>query len=117
MVATVSPRHTLGADERHSHAVLLIGTELAKRCLQCTPAWETQWWQKRADKRQYTCSACAKQLPRTAYSAEGFANQKAMVCISGASEAEWCALQRGHCLVCAVGVGKNEEESLPFNDM
>ena len=50
-------------------------------CLQCTPAWETQWWQKRADKRQYTCSACAKQLPRTAYSAEGFANQKAMVCM------------------------------------
>ena len=50
-------------------------------CLQCTPAWETRWWQKRADKQKYTCSACTKQRPRTAYSAEGFADQKAIVCM------------------------------------
>ena len=50
-------------------------------CLQCTPASETRWWQKRADKQKYTCSACTKQRPRTAYSAEGFADQKAIVCM------------------------------------
>ena len=38
MVATVSPRHKFGANGRHSHAVLLTGTELAKR--------EAQWLQK-----------------------------------------------------------------------
>ena len=50
-------------------------------CLQCTPAWETKWWEKLADKSQYTCSTCKKQLPRNAYSSQGFADQKAIVCM------------------------------------
>ncbi len=50
-------------------------------CLQCAPIWETQWWEKRADKHNYTCSGCKKALPRTAYSAEGFADQNAIVCM------------------------------------
>jgi len=50
-------------------------------CLQCTPLWETQWWEKKADKHQYTCSSCTKALPRSAYSADGFADQKAIICM------------------------------------
>jgi len=50
-------------------------------CLQCTPLWETQWWEKKADKHQYTCSSCTKALPRSAYSADGFADQKAIICV------------------------------------
>ena len=49
-------------------------------CLQCTPLWETKWWEKKADKHQYTCSSCKKALPRSAYSADGFADQQAIVC-------------------------------------
>ena len=50
-------------------------------CLQCLPLWETQWWEKRADKHNYTCSGCQKALPRTAFSADGFADQAAVVCM------------------------------------
>ena len=50
-------------------------------CLQCTPHWETKWWEKRADKHQYTCNSCKKALPRGAYSADGFAEQTTIVCI------------------------------------
>ena len=50
-------------------------------CLQCTPAFSTKWWEKLADKSQYTCSTCKKQLPRNAYSSQGFADLKAIVCM------------------------------------
>ena len=56
-------------------------------CLQCTPLCERQWWEKRADKHHYTCSSCKKRLPRSAYNADGFADQKAIICM-GCSRAE-----------------------------
>ena len=50
-------------------------------CLQCTPLCERQWWEKKADKHQYTCSSCKKVLPRSAYSAEGFSDPNAILCM------------------------------------
>ena len=49
-------------------------------CLQCAPGFETRWWEKKADKTQYSCSVCSKALPRLAYSADGFSTPKAIIC-------------------------------------
>ena len=50
-------------------------------CLKCAPSWAIGWWEKRADKGTYTCSACSEALPRVAYSREGFSQPDAIVCM------------------------------------
>jgi len=50
-------------------------------CLQCTPGCAKSWWEKRADSGKYTCSACAQELPRMAYSDEGLCKPAGRICI------------------------------------
>ena len=50
-------------------------------CLQCTPGCAKSWWEKRADSGKYTCSACAQELPRMAYSDEGLCKPDGRICI------------------------------------